>query len=393
MLPIDPSFGVNIMKIADIESHKILDSRGNDTIETELALEGGFLGTASIPSGTSVGKHEAKYQNTSQAIEIINNLITPKIVKEDFKDQASLDSFLNELDGTPEKSKLGANSILSISIAFCKASALALPTPLYQYIRAKLIRFPDSQLYRLPKLMTLIFEGGKHGDSSLTIQEFMYILDDISQPAILFKSIKEILKEKHLDTDTGLEGAYSPNNVKNSDILKMMHEFNKNISIALDVAQSSKTGKDLEFEKIISEFNVKSIEDPFGEDDWEKWVEFLKKVSFLKKEGKDILVVGDDLTVTNPKRIKKAAKLNACNAIIIKPNQIGTVTETIDAIKLAKKNGLKVIISHRSGETNDDFIADLAFGVDADYVKFGAPNRGERIAKYNRLMKIKEGAF
>jgi len=371
------------MKIADVNSQKILDSKGDWTLETEITLETGEKAEASVPSGTSKGKYETTYLEVSNAISNINKIIKPKLVGKDIKDQQEFDNILLKLDGTEDKSKLGVNTVLSLSVAFCKVSSLAYSLPLYQYVRNELIQLPTSN-FQIPKLMTLIFEGGKHGDSELTIQEFMFVLDNLNQPHTVFEEVKSRLKEKELDTDTGLEGAYSPDGIDNEGALEMMKGYNDNIPIALDVAEASKQGGEIDYGKLIDKYPIISLEDPCGEEEWENWVKINQKI------GDKVLIVGDDLTVSNPKRVRKAIKEKAINGLIIKPNQVGTVTETIESVKLAKKANIKIVVSHRSGETNDDFIADFAVGVNADYVKFGAPNRGERIAKYNRLLEIEQ---
>ncbi|MFH1565874.1 MAG: enolase C-terminal domain-like protein [bacterium] len=364
--------------ISAISSRKILDSRSEWTIETTIKM-GDVSGVASVPCGTSVGSFEAKSLPVSLALEKIE-FIRSKIVGRTFNSQEELDKMLLELDGTNDKRNLGANVILSISLAFARSFAAVKKIPLYQYVSE--CYGDPSFSFNKPKMMMLIFEGGKHGSSNISIQEFMVVVNSVDEGDKVYDLARKTLLSKKLEVEVGLEGAFSPVGFLNTEILELLSSLSNN-SIALDIASSS-VDNDLDFKQMLGKYNIFSIEDPFGEEEWEKWVQFTKIY------GDEVLVVGDDLVVTNPKRIQKAIDLKACNAVIIKPNQIGTLTETLQAIKLAKDNGLKVVVSHRSGETNDSFISDLAIGVNAEFVKFGSPSRGERVAKYNRLLEIFE---
>lgn len=363
------------MKINSIRARKILDSRSNWTIETTVCIDGG-QGVASVPSGISVGKYEAKSLPAEQALDKIQ-LLSKELVNKDVGTQEDLDNFMIGFDGSENKGILGANTLLSISIAFAKAVSAEQNVPLYKYIS----NISESNVDKTPKIMMLIFEGGKHGSSDISIQEFMVVANSVSEGDLVYDAARKILLEKRLPTEVGLEGAFSPISLDDLKILSLLKEITP-LPLALDIAASSATGTIPDYSEILSEFNVESIEDPYGEEEWSKWQEFTKK--YASKS----LVVGDDLVVTNPKKIKRAVELKACTGAIIKPNQIGTITETLEAVKIAREGGLKTVVSHRSGETNDSFIADLAVGVGANYVKFGAPSRGERVAKYNRLLEI-----
>jgi len=368
------------MKISNIQSIKILNSRSKWTIETALALEDGSIGVASVPEGVSKGKTEAVSLPVKEAIFHISR-ISQDLYKQDFKNQEDFDKYLIKLDGTPNKSNLGGNTTLCLSIAFAKASAVSKNIPPYTYFNSL---WGMSKKYTIPKMMMLMLEGGKHGSGDMSIQEFMYLVDTLKEGNDLYDKVRGYLSNKNLPIEVGLEGAFSPKGVNNIKALDILAQISPNTPICLDVAFSSKDLKKLDYKLLTTNYKLISIEDPFGEEDWKNWSQFNKKY------GDTILVVGDDLTTTNRSRIEKAVNLNAINAIIIKPNQIGTISESINAVSYSQKNGLKIIVSHRSGETNDDYIADFAVGVGADYVKFGSPSRGERVAKYNRLLAIEK---
>ncbi|MBU1016591.1 MAG: enolase C-terminal domain-like protein [Patescibacteria group bacterium] len=361
--------------IKNISSRKILNSKSEWTIETTLVLDE-VTASASVPGGTSVGSFEAKVLPVPLALQKIKD-IKPKLVGREFYMQEKLDKFLLEMDGTAEKSNLGANTILSVSHSFARACSLAKKIPLHKYIADC---YGDVGESVRPKIMMLIFEGGKHGAGDISIQEFMIVVDSVEEGDNVYDMARKTLLSKNLEVEVGLEGAFSPVGFSNENIFDLLTSLSK-FPLALDVAATSAQNQ-LNFGQVIEKYNVLSIEDPFGENEWDKWI------AFTKSYGNDVLIVGDDLVVTSPARIQKAIDTKACNGIIIKPNQIGTLTETLQAVKLAKDNGLKVVVSHRSGETNDSFIADLAVGVNADFVKFGSPSRGERVAKYNRLLEI-----
>jgi len=362
-------------EISNISARKILDSRSSWTIETTLAL-GDSSGIASVPGGTSRGSFEAATLDILTALEKVE-LLNKNLSGRDFATQRDFDNFLIRCDGTKNKSNLGGNTILSLSIAFAKALAKVRKIRLYQYIA----QLAGVTSFMKPRIMMLIFEGGRHGEgSSITIQEFMVIVDAVDAGDKVYDAARMYLLSRKLPVEVGLEGAFSPLELDNVGVLNVLKEISP-YPVALDAAATSSKKLPV-YEEMLHKFNIVSIEDPYNEEDWAKWAEFNRNF------GDKILVVGDDLIVTNPLRIKKAIYLKACNAVIIKPNQVGTVTETLESITLARNAGFKVIVSHRSGETNDSFIADLAAGVNADYVKFGAPSRGERVAKYNRLLEI-----
>jgi len=410
-------------KIKNIKAREILDSRGNPTLEVELETEfGKFL--ASVPSGASKGEHEAvelrdggeRYfgKGVKKAVKNVNEIISKKLEGFDVTKQKEIDEVLIELDGTENKSKLGANAICGVSLAVCKAGAKAKNLPLYQYVRE--LYNPQLTTYNLPRPSFNIINGGVHAGNDLDFQEFMIcpkgksFSENLRIGAEIYHKLKEIIAKKYgkLATNLGDEGGFAPP-IKDPEIaiklileaVKILNYQNK-ISIILDVAASQffdgkkyKTkignfsGEELTnfYLKLIKKYPIEGIEDPFAQDDFESWQYFS---SYFQLPTSNFLIIGDDLTVTNPKRIKMAKEKGLCNAIIVKINQIGTVTEAIEAVKLAKSFGWKIMVSHRSGETTDDFISDFAVGISADFIKSGAPARGERVAKYNRLLKIEE---
>lgn len=425
-------------KIKSIKAREILDSRGMPTLETEIETKAGVF-HASVPSGASIGKCEARevrdreerYQGMGvrRAIRNINEIISPKLKGKDVTEQKEIDEIMIELDGVEDKSNLGANAILGVSMAACRAGAEIKNFFLWKYIEKILnLKSQISNLGDMPAPCFLMVEGGLHAGGELDVQEFMIIpefknfKENLETGVKIYQKLKNILKEKFGGSaiNVGYEGGFTPLCKKTRQVLDLIMQAIKEtgcqnkIKIGLDCATSETyeagsrkysldgekfSSKELlEFyQKLIKEYPILSLEDAFSQDDWQAWEKINSKFSAEggfssggKSQISNLLIVGDDLTVTNPKRIKQAKEKQACNAIIIKPNQIGTITETIEAVKLAKEFGWKIIVSHRSGETCDDFIADLAVGVGADFVKFGAPARGERVAKYNRLLKIEE---
>lgn len=404
-------------KIRDINAREILDSRGNPTIEVDLVLEDGTCATASIPSGASTGSREAlelrdrdktRYHGKGVLAAIINvtQIIKPQLIGKEWN-QRELDQFLIELDGTPNKSKLGANAILAVSLAFLKAQAKSEHKELYAYL--------SSGKVSLPIPFINIVNGGAHADNNLDIQEFMIVpvvkgfKEKIRCASEIFHTLKNILKEQGLNTAVGDEGGFAPNLKNNREALDLLlaaiKESNyipgRDVFLALDVAASEFYNKEKNtytFEKkeitkeeltnyyidLVKHYPIISIEDPYFEDDFESLTHLTERI------GEKVMLVGDDYFVTNIKYLSYAAERKSGNAILLKANQIGTISEMIDTILLAKKNNYKTIISHRSGETMDTFIADLAVGLNLPFIKSGSMSRGERIAKYNRLMKIEE---
>ena len=394
-------------KIKSIKAVEISDSRGMPTVELKLETDFGFF-RASVPSGVSTGKYEAVElrddgKGVKKAIENIEKIIAPVLEKEDLTDQKRVDEILINLDGTKNKSRLGANAILPISIAVCRALAKARSISLYHYVSELAEARPPQ---RLPKPSFNMIEGGKHADSKLAFQEFMVMpqsgnfKENLEIGKRIYGKLKKILKKKFKKMGLSSEGAFAaPVNVYEAMDLIAEAGRGENFKIAIDAAASSfyENGrykferKTISKEEIIeiyqdlaSRYPIISIEDPFFEEDFDGFAELKGKI------GESIIILGDDITVSNIERIKLAQEKNACNGLILKPNQIGTVTETIEAAKLAKSFSWKIMVSNRGGETEDDFIADLAVGVGADFIKSGAPFPKERMAKYDRLVKIEE---
>jgi len=412
-------------KIKNIIAREILDSRGNPTIETKITLINGTVAKASVPSGASTGVHEAwelrdggkRYHGLGvlKAIKNVNTIIFPALKGEDVYKQEKIDQIMIDLDGTKNKSELGANAILSVSLACARAGAMSQKQELYQYI-AKKYKFDTN--YKIPTPAFNIFNGGAHADTNLDFQEFMIIplkrtsfAEKLRKGAEIFHELGQVLRDAGLDTDVGNEGGYAPDIYSSIQAIELIiaailnagYEPGKDIGLGVDVGssglydeetkkyifkldRSSFTSSNLVglYNEWFRRFPFVSIEDGLGEDDWEGWRELNKEL------GKELLLIGDDLFTTNVERLRKGLKEKAANAILIKPNQVGTLTETIECVKLAQRHGLKVMASHRSGETCDDFIADLAVAIGADYIKAGSLSRGERLAKYNRLLEIEE---
>ena len=402
-------------KIKSIKAREIIDSRGNPTVEVDLLTEEGLF-RAAVPSGASTGEHEAVElrdggkrfhgKGVQGAVKNINEIIAPKIAGKNPANQKEIDELMIALDGTKNKSNLGANALLGVSFALCKAASGK--EPLWKYI-AKLA---GNSSPKLPKAAFNIINGGAHAGNDLDVQEFMIVpqsarfSENFLMASEIYQELKSIIQKKYSRTaiNIGDEGGFAPPLKSAEDALELVGEaarnlgYEKDVKIILDVA-STQFYKDGKYEmkigsfeqdqladyyiNLVQKYPIAGIEDPFAEDDWPGWTAFVEK-------AKNIFVVGDDLTVTNSERIKEAEEKKACNAMILKPNQIGTLTEAMQAGKDAQSFGWKVIVSHRSGDTNDDFIADLAVGLGADFIKSGAPARGERLAKYNRLLRIEE---
>ena len=403
-------------KIIDIKAREILDSRGNPTIECDVLTEKGSLGRASVPSGASTGENEAlelrdndnRYMGLGvlKAVKNVNEIIKPEILGMEVTDQEKIDEKLIILDGTRTKSNLGANALLSVSLACLKAAAMDNDMELYEYVG-------DGK--EMPYAMMNILNGGVHADNGLSFQEFMIvplnesIEDRIRCGSEVFHTLKKTLKEKGLNTNVGDEGGFAPNISTNEEALDLIVESIKkagykpssDVKIAIDVAASEFYSKDDDmhyfndmkmsskelinyYEELISKYPIMSIEDPFEESDFDSFSKLTKLI------GDKVQLVGDDFFVTNIEYLKKGIEKKAGNAILLKVNQVGTVTETFKTIKLAKENGYKTIISHRSGETEDTYIADLAVGLSLGQIKTGSMSRTDRICKYNRLLRINE---
>ena len=405
--------------IVDLYSREILDSRGNPTVEVEVELEDGTRARAGVPSGASTGAFEAverrdgdaaRYlgKGVEGAVAAVNEDIRPEIAESfDAEDQRGIDSFLIALDGTPNKAKFGANAILGLSIAVAKAAAKSAGLPLYQYLGG-----PNAHV--LPVPMMNILNGGSHADSNVDIQEFMiapYGADSFKESlrwgSEVYHSLKSVLKERGLATGLGDEGGFAPNLESNAAALDLICEAiekagfkpGAEVGLALDVASSEFFAdgkytfeggvKDTDYmvdyyKKLVAEYPLVSIEDPLSEDEWDAWKALTDVL------GDKVQIVGDDFFVTNPERLAKGIELGAANALLVKVNQIGTISETLEAVEMAHRNGYRTMTSHRSGETEDTTIADLSVATNAGQIKTGAPARGERINKYNQLLRIED---
>ena len=411
---------MNYLEIESVIGREILDSRGNPTVEAEITLADGTVARGCAPSGASTGEFEAlelrdgdkgRYlgKGVTKAVENINTVIADAVIGMDASDIYAIDKAMIDADGTKDKSKLGANAILAVSIAACRAAATSLDMPLYRFLGGV-------NGNRLPVPMMNILNGGAHATNTVDTQEFMIMpvgapsfKEGLRWCAEVFHALASILKAKGLATSVGDEGGFAPKMKSNKDSLNYImdaisaagYEPGKQIGISLDVASSEfynkETGKyhfegdDREagymldfYENLINEYPIVSIEDPFNEEGWEDWAEITRRL------GDRLQFVGDDLLVTNPARLRKAIDMGAANSLLVKLNQIGSVTETLDAIELATENGYTSMVSHRSGETPDTTISDLAVAKNTRQIKTGAPARGERVAKYNRLLEIEE---
>jgi len=415
------------VEIENVFAREIIDSRGNPTVEVEVMAEGGYIGRAAVPSGASTGAFEAvelrdgdknRYlgRGVQKAVDNVNDLIAPEIEGMNVYDQVLIDRVLVDLDGTPNKAKLGANAILGVSLAVAKAAAESLGLPLYQYIggvNAKVLPVP----------MMNIINGGKHADNSVTIQEFMIMpvgADSFRQAmqwcAEVFHNLKSVLKSKGYSTAVGDEGGFAPNLKSDEEAIQVILEAvekagfkpGEHFRIAIDAAatemyeEAKANGREGEYywwkadkymtksemvaywEDIVAKYPVISLEDAVSEEDWEAWKMLTDAL------GKKVQLVGDDLFVTNTERLKRGIDLGVANSILIKVNQIGTLTETLEAIEMANRAGYTAVTSHRSGETEDATIADIAVATNAGQIKTGAPSRTDRVAKYNQLLRIEE---
>jgi len=406
--------------IEEVIGREILDSRGNPTVEVEVYLDDGTVGRAAVPSGASTGAHEAvelrdgdksRYlgKGVQQAVRNVNEIIAPELINVPVTEQVAIDQTMIDLDGTPNKGKLGANAILGVSLACAKAAAESTGLPLYRYLGG-------TNAKTLPVPMMNILNGGKHADNTVDIQEFMVMptgascwADALRMCAEVYHNLAKVLKAKGLSTAIGDEGGFAPNLKTSEETIEVILEAINNAGykpgdqfhIALDLAATemykdgkyhfegegvTRTSDEMVdyIESLCGKFPIISIEDGMSEDDWDGWVKLTQRL------GDKVQIVGDDLYVTNTERLKKGIELRATNAILIKVNQIGSLTETLDCIEMAKRNNMTAIVSHRSGETEDSFIADLVVATNAGQIKTGAPARSERVAKYNQLLRIEE---
>jgi len=407
--------------IADAVAREILDSRGNPTIEVDVKLENGIVGRAAVPSGASTGEHEAvelrdgdaaRYggKGVLNAVEHVNNLIAEEITGLDARDQVAIDTLMIQLDGTPTKGKLGANAILGVSLAVAKAAAQSLQLPLYRYIGGTNAR-------TLPVPMMNILNGGKHADNNVDVQEFMIVpvkaasfAEALRMGTEVFHALKGVLKKKLYNTAVGDEGGFAPNLKSNEEAIEVILEAiakagyapGSDVFLAIDVAasemmeegkylfyksdKSTKTSEEMVryYEAWAGKYPLLSIEDGMAENDWAGWALLTQAL------GSRVQLVGDDLFVTNTSFLKKGIEQNVANSILVKVNQIGTLTETLDAIEMAKRARYSCIISHRSGETEDATIADIAVATNAGQIKTGSASRTDRVAKYNQLLRIEE---
>ena len=406
--------------ITDVYAREIMDSRGNPTVEVEVYLEDGTIGRAAVPSGASTGQFEAVELRDSdsprylgkgvlQAVANVNDIIAPAILGFDASEQVAIDRIMIELDGTPNKAKLGANAILGVSMAVARAAAESYDLPLFQYLGG-------TNAKELPVPMMNILNGGAHADNNVDIQEFMIMpigatsfMEALRYCAEVYHTLKSVLKAKGLATGVGDEGGFAPNLGSNEEALQVITEaiekaglvVGKDIVFAIDAASSEfykdgkyhlagegkvKTAAEMVeyYAELCEKYPIYSIEDGLAEEDWEGWKLLTDRL------GKTVQLVGDDLFVTNTERLSRGIKEDTANAILIKVNQIGTLTETFDAIEMAKRAGYTAVISHRSGETEDSTIADIAVAVNAGQIKTGAPARSERVAKYNQLHRIED---
>lgn len=409
------------LEIVDIHAREILDSRANPTVEVEVTLDDGTVGRAAAPSGASTGEYEAvelrdgdkdRYNGKGvlNAVDNVNSTIAPELIGMNVFDQPLIDKAMIELDGTPNKAKLGANAILAVSLAAAKAAAEAVGISLYQYlggVNAKVLPVP----------MMNILNGGKHADNNVDIQEFMIMpvgasrfSEALRMCAETFHALRATLNKRGLATGVGDEGGFAPNLNSNEEAIQVIVEAiekagytpGKDIYVAIDTAASELYKEDGKYhldgegkvytaaemvdfyEKLVDKYPIISLEDGLSEDDWDGWKLLTDRL------GKKIQLVGDDLFVTNTERVKKGIQLGVANSVLIKLNQIGTLTETLNTIEMAQRAGYTAVVSHRSGETEDTTIADLVVGVNAGQIKTGAPSRSERVAKYNQLLRIEE---
>ena len=413
-----------LMTITNVYAREIIDSRGLPTVEVSVWLDSGAIVSSSVPSGAVGGKYESHELRDNDpnrmdgmgvinAVNNINQVIAPQIIGHDVTKQTALDQLLVNLDGTHDKSKLGANAILAISQVMLKAGALSVNMPLFQYVQEK---YQLTASLQIPTPIFTMISGGSHGANNLDLQEFQLIpasnftyQDALNMGVQMFHTLGKVLKAKGAIHSTGIGGGYAPNLYHNIDVFEILIEavkntayvFSRDVFFGIDAAADTlmSGGKYVLKDRshpfdakemldyyitLRNNYNVINIEDGYGEDEWNLWQDLMQQL------GETTMISGDKHIATNKERLEKAIQEKSCNTFVSKPIQIGTISETVEVIKLAKESGMKNIVSHRSGETNDDFIADFAVGLGVEYVKFGAPAHGERVAKYNRLLEISE---
>lgn len=404
--------------IEDVNAREILDSRGNPTVEVEVVLEDAIMARAGVPSGASTGAFEAierrdgdenRYngKGVEGAVEAVQDIIAPVVIGLDAGEQRLIDAVMLELDGTPNKGKLGANAILGVSLAVAKAQAASSGLPLYQYLGG-----PNAHI--LPVPMMNILNGGEHADNDVDIQEFMIapvgaesFREALRWGAEVYHTLKKVINERGLSTGLGDEGGFAPDLASNQEALDLIMQAieragyrpGQDIALALDVASTeffnegsyrfegeNRSASDMisYYEKLIGDYPLVSIEDPLNEESWKDWKQLTDRL------GSRVQLVGDDLFVTNPERMRRGIEMGVANALLVKVNQIGSLTETLEAVEEAHRNGYRTMTSHRSGETGDTTIADLAVATNSGQIKSGAPARSERVEKYNRLLRIEE---
>lgn len=382
-------------KITDINARQILDSREKPTLEVEVITDDGVMATDSVPSGTSTGSFEAVAIIPEIAVKNINNIIKPKIVGMEVENQQEIDQTMISLDGTKDKSKLGANAILGVSLAVARAGSLTLKKPLFLHLNQLYNQILKEEVEpAIPTPMMVMIEGGKHGKNNLCIQEFSVICPFDTGKRI-WERLESVLKEKGLDVTLGLEGGFAPQLRYDEDALDLIIaaidleklQIGRDVELGLDVAGGHCSISYSDILEMFNKYQIFALEDPVPEDDWPHWAQLKEE---LDRRGKEYLLIGDDLFVTDKERLERGIRELAANAIIIKLNQVGTVTETLNVVATAKKAGFTHILSHRSGETMDTFIADLAVATAAKFIKAGAPFASERVAKYNRVEEIEK---
>lgn len=383
-------------KINDISASEILDSRGKPTVEVKVTTDDGLMTSDSVPSGTSTGSFEAKPLEPKEAVENVNKIIKPALVDMDPTDQQAIDQKMLDLDGTENKSKLGANAILGVSLATARVAALTEKMPLYWYLNKLLEKLTGVKVEpAIPTPMMVMIEGGKHSDNNLCMQEFL-VITELEKGKKIWNALKDVLNKDGFGDKTGLEGGFAPKLKYDEDAIKYVIKAIEaaglkipgEVRLGLDIAANHCQIVHDDVLALFDRWPLFSVEDPEGEDDWAHWAQM--KLELDQKKGKDYLLIGDDLFVTNKERLEKGVTDLVANGIIIKVNQTGTLLETLEVIGMAHKANFTHILSHRSGETMDTFISDLACGTAAKFMKSGAPFASERVVKYNRLEEIRK---